>query len=356
MKAILSPTSIADFCQALIAKKIVVNRDYQRDDRIWSPYIRSYFIESILLEFPIPKIFLFVRYDLRTRTSIKEIVDGQQRSQALRAFYENRMRLSTRIETQEFQGKRYKDLDEEFQGKFLSYSLAIDEFSGVSEDEIRESFARMNVHNVTLNSEELRNAKYQGEFKIFILMLAKAFREPLIQVGLLSRRDVVRMADTRMIAEAAYIMDRGIRTTRPPEIDALYSSYEKEFPDQEAYASHMRRAFEFWYNSQLFEFEELNRKHIFYTFLAAIMELQNPGLISGKLTAVQNTIVAEIIASDATLAELNRDILISKSDEFTGEVADLSFGKFVEACATKTNVEDQKLIRYAYILSAIARL
>src|SRR5688572_30276408 len=124
MKATPAPISVTDFCQAMIADRIIVNRDYQRDDRVWSSYVRSYFIESILLEYPIPKIYLYVKYNIQTKVSTKEIVDGQQRSQALRAFYENKLRLSTRLEIEELRGKRYKDLPEALQGAFLSYSLS----------------------------------------------------------------------------------------------------------------------------------------------------------------------------------------------------------------------------------------
>lgn len=162
MLAVYSPMSVGDYCKSLNDGLITVNEEYQRNAGIWASYARSFFIESILLEYPIPKIFLYSKVDLRTRSTIKEIVDGQQRSHALQYFYNKRYKLSSKIETEELRGKNYNQLSEEFQSKFISYSLPIDEFRGVQPVEIQDSFRRMNASNVPLNDEEQRNAKFQG--------------------------------------------------------------------------------------------------------------------------------------------------------------------------------------------------
>jgi hypothetical protein len=78
MKANPSPMSVADYCEGMEAGRIVVNHDYQREQGIWSPFARSYFIESVMLGYPIPKLFLYTRFDLKTKKSTKEIVDGHR--------------------------------------------------------------------------------------------------------------------------------------------------------------------------------------------------------------------------------------------------------------------------------------
>ena len=83
MKANPSPMSVADYCHDYNNGKISVNDDYQRNVGLWTAQARSFFIESILLEFPIPKLYLHARLDLRSRQQVKEVVDGQQRTQAL---------------------------------------------------------------------------------------------------------------------------------------------------------------------------------------------------------------------------------------------------------------------------------
>jgi len=113
MKANSSPMSVADYCNAIRDKKIIVNQDYQRKDGLWNTPARSFFIESILLQYPIPKLFLYAKLDLRTRETIKEIVDGQQRSQALILFFEGKLSLSKSIDTEELRGLKYNRLSDE---------------------------------------------------------------------------------------------------------------------------------------------------------------------------------------------------------------------------------------------------
>jgi uncharacterized protein with ParB-like and HNH nuclease domain len=165
MKANAAPMSVADYCHDFNNKKIVVNDEYQRNVGLWTAQARSFFIESILLEYPIPKLYLHARLDLKSRQQIKEIVDGQQRSQALVSFFNGKQRLTKNIDTEELRGLNYNQLSDEWKSKFLSYSLPIDQFSGAPEDEVREAFRRMNANNVPLNDEEQRNARYQGPFK-----------------------------------------------------------------------------------------------------------------------------------------------------------------------------------------------
>ena len=212
MLAVYSPMSVGDYCEALNGGKITVNDDYQRNAGIWASYARSFFIESILLQYPIPKIFLYSKVDLRTRSTVKEIVDGQQRSHTLQNFYNRRFRLSSKIETEELRGKNYNQISEEYQSSFISYSLPIDEFRGVRPLEIQDSFRRMNSSNVPLNDEEQRNAKFQGPFKWFVQRVANRFSESLRAAGVLTRRDIIRMGDNRLYSEIIHTLLNGFVT------------------------------------------------------------------------------------------------------------------------------------------------
>lgn len=353
MKATAAPISVLDYCQAMLNNKIIVNRDYQRDDKVWSSYVRSYFIESILLEYPIPKIYLYVKYDLKTKTSVKEIVDGQQRSQALRAFYENELRLSRRLETSELQGKKYKDLSEELQSVFLSYSLSVDEFSNVGEEEIRESFARMNANNISLNAEELRNARFQGEFKQFVIRMSKIFRETFVLRQLVSKRDVIRMADTKMIADIVSIIDDGFITTRPVEIDDLYDRYDEKFLHEELYSEYLINTINEWDAKQYWQYEELNSKHAFYSIVAALIEIMYPGVVTAKADPHQLLELSEIERAGISMNSLNDSVRAAKAKEIDEEEQRIAYPEFAAACMAKTNVNREKFVRFAYFLAAL---
>ena len=79
MKLTTTTFTVAEYCDQMIAGSIIINSDYQRSPKVWPPAAKSYLIDSVLLGYPIPKLSLYQKTDLRSRKTIKEIVDGQQR-------------------------------------------------------------------------------------------------------------------------------------------------------------------------------------------------------------------------------------------------------------------------------------
>ena len=94
-----SPMAVADYCAAMDRLEIKSNDTYQRSSKVWPPAARSFLIESIILGFPLPKIFLFQNTDLTSKKTIKEIVDGQQRSKTIYDFFHNRLVISKTSES-----------------------------------------------------------------------------------------------------------------------------------------------------------------------------------------------------------------------------------------------------------------
>ncbi len=76
LQPVQSPMTIADYCAAMTRREISTNSEYQRSDKVWPPAARSFLIETILQGYPIPKIFLFQITDLKSKKTVKEIVDG----------------------------------------------------------------------------------------------------------------------------------------------------------------------------------------------------------------------------------------------------------------------------------------
>lgn len=344
MLAVYSPMSVGDYCKSLNDNIIVVNDEYQRNSGIWASYARSFFIESILLEYPIPKIFLYSKVDLKTRSTLKEIVDGQQRSHTLQNFYNKKFRLSSKIETEDLRGKNYNQLSEEYQSTFISYSLPIDEFRGVQPREIQESFRRMNASNVPLNDEEQRNAKYQGPFKWFIQRVSQKFSEALRGVGVLSRRDIIRMADTRLYAEIIHTIVNGFVTTKSPQIDAIYKRFNTTFVEEDQYFSYLEIALGQAIHAVADAERELQRGYMFQT-LALIFADRHFGLGLRQRAAD----VAPEVAAVLQLGAVDISILI---DGLRNPEAHAMLAEFVDS--TKgTNVARAKAVRYLYLDAAI---
>jgi len=344
MRAVYSPMSVGDYCKSLNDELIVVNEEYQRNAGIWASYAKSFFIESILLEYPIPKIFLYSKVDLKTRQSIKEIVDGQQRSHTLQNFYNKKFKLSNKIETQELRGKNYNQLSEEYQSAFLSYSLPIDEFRGVQPAEIQESFRRMNASNVPLNDEEQRNAKYQGPFKWFIQRISQKYSESLRSIGLLSRRDIIRMTDNRIYAEIIHTIDIGFVTTKANNIDALYRKYNTNFDDEDVYFDYIKYGIESILEGGFFHQRELMRGYMFQTLALALIDRHfRLGLMEKAIELVPD-VWEELDGRPIDLAILIDAIQAPEDHPELSEFVDSTKG---------TNVARAKAVRYLYLASAV---
>lgn len=344
MLANSSPMSVGDFCNDLRANKITINDDYQRNSGLWSSLAKSYFIESILLEFPIPKLFVYAKIDLKTKGTIKEIVDGQQRSGALRDFFNNKLRLSLKLDSEKFRGKRYSDLDDEDKSKFLGYSLPIDQFSGVEESEVREAFTRMNANNVPLNEEEQRNARFQGPFKWFVNSLCKEKRERFLKIGLFSKRDLIRMADFKLVADLAYLVEFGIHTTKRAQLDTIYKKYNSAFEREPEFRNMLSSSIDAYFALDAYQEPILAKAYMAYSIISVLLDhTYNLGLLD------QARNLAPALAAKLDASPVSRDDLVVALSDPEGSP---QLHDFLQT-STKTNVDTTRAIRMLYFDSAL---
>jgi hypothetical protein len=169
----------------LVTKGEIINirPEYQRRLR-WSNPQKSRLIESLLLNVPVPPIFLYeteggARY---------EVMDGQQRLNAIKEYLEGDFPLSGLQVLTPLNGLRYtrcpprikRALDRASLSAIVlllesdSELLSLSTFSVA--DVRRFVFDRLNTGGVKLNAQEIRNAIYPGEFNRAIVELA---RDPL---------------------------------------------------------------------------------------------------------------------------------------------------------------------------------
>ncbi|MBN8582649.1 MAG: DUF262 domain-containing protein [Anaerolineae bacterium] len=274
----ITPTSftIADYCQSMIRKEIIVNRDYQRSDKVWPAAARSFLIETILLGYPIPKLYLYQVTDLKSRKTIKHIVDGQQRSFTILDFYQNKFKLSRTSELDDLKGKGFEDLPVEYQQKFIDYAVPVDLFVSATEEEIREVFRRMNSYTVPLNAEEKRHSQWQGEFKWFIYKLSKKYDQPFINIGVFNDKQLIRMSDAKLFSEITHAFLNGITTTTSPNLDKLYKDYDDDFPQSKSIEKRISQSINTILGWDELHNTALMRPHLFYALILAVSHIQNP--------------------------------------------------------------------------------
>ena len=139
-----------------------LNPEYQRYDGIWSTSNKSLFIESILLNIPIPSIYLS-----EDNKGTLIVIDGRQRLSTLFDFMNDKFKLTGLKVLDKLNGKKYSKLV----GDLSKYKTKIEDRSlhiaklryGTDETFIIETFERVNTKGAKLNAQEIRNAVHQGQ-------------------------------------------------------------------------------------------------------------------------------------------------------------------------------------------------
>ncbi|MCL4180639.1 MAG: DUF262 domain-containing protein [Verrucomicrobia bacterium] len=154
-------------------KWINIRPEYQRR-LVWDRAKKSRFVESLLMNVPVPPVFLF-EWELNRY----EVMDGQQRLNAIVEFYENRFALSGLEKWTVLHGRKYADCPPTIQRgldrRRISAIVLLAEsapFGKGKEDIRRIVFQRLNTGGLSLKPQELRNSLYSGPFNDLLIELA----------------------------------------------------------------------------------------------------------------------------------------------------------------------------------------
>lgn len=338
--------TIADYCSAFDRNEVQIDRTYQRSPEVWPLPARSYLIETILKGFPIPKLALHQVTDLKSRQTTKFVVDGQQRSLAIVAFYKNQLRLSRTIELTEGANRTYAQLSPELQETFLGYILQFDQFEASTEEDVREYFRRINSFTAPLNAEEQRHARFQGAMKWFVYSLTERYGETFVNLGAIPKRSVVRMADAKFIAEIIHALKYGVSTTSKRSLDAMYKAFDRgdEVPEEAALRAAMDGAVD-----QVLRWDEVRetpllRTHTFYSLILGLILVQKrwPTL---RYIDVELPEVGVLDGAQQNLLRLAA--AVDDPDVFE------DYREFTSATAEKTNVKSQRETRIRWLARAL---
>ena len=152
------------------------NPVYQRESAVWSPEKRKLFIDSIINNYDIPKIYF---HDLRKEKTLKQfaIIDGKQRLKAISDFLSDYLHLDKDFKRSKHSkflsaipGIKFSQLDKSDRERFKSILLPIVFVENADEDDIEDLFFRLN-NGEPLNAAEKRNAR-GGEMNTLIRLIA----------------------------------------------------------------------------------------------------------------------------------------------------------------------------------------
>jgi hypothetical protein len=296
-----SSLTIADLCDQLKTSSIIVNHTYQRTAKVWPQSAKSYLIDTILSGYPVPKIALYQKLDLTNRRTVREIVDGQQRTKTILDFYNDKLKITGKSV---FSGKYYSQLEETYQRKFLEYALSVDVFVGATENDIRQVFRRMNSYTVPLNPEEKRHATFQGKFKWFIVDLIERYTGPLKQMGVLTEANISRMQDAKLFSEIIYSIECGIDHAQDKKLDRLYELFDKEFQCESDISIKIESVMSSIVEISEIHSTELMKPYNFYSLFLAVYHSKFIVPTLNELAPVKNEIASISNASRSRLVDL----------------------------------------------------
>lgn len=176
--------SINDLLELRRNKMLVANAEYQRG-AVWSSVQQKKLIDSVLRGYPLPMIYLHhIKKTVAGMTREDfEIIDGQQRMNALSDFAEGAYKLFDPIaddakarfpnflkkEPCPWGRKDFPSLPKELKEQFLATPIAVAKISSGNENEVRDLFVRLQS-GLPLNAQETRDAQ-PGQFTEYVLAL-----------------------------------------------------------------------------------------------------------------------------------------------------------------------------------------
>ncbi|HHK41487.1 MAG TPA: DUF262 domain-containing protein [Planctomycetaceae bacterium] len=222
---------------------------FQRES-VWSQKAKSFFIDTIIRGYPIPIVFLQDRTDLRTGEATRRVIDGQQRLRTVLAFVDpgclgDDLRdedhfLISRAHNPSLAGKRFAELSDNIQERILNFEFSVHILPSTTPTAVLlEIFARMNATGVKANEQELRNARYHGEFKQFCYRYAYEHTDQWLKWRLFDRKQLARMKEVEFTSELVLALLNGPGGKSQVAIDRAYKTYDDAFPHADEARRHL---------------------------------------------------------------------------------------------------------------------
>lgn len=161
------PRTIGQIVEMLEYNEII-RPQYQRSPDLWNAKKKSRFIESLMLNLPIPLFYFDEGEDKKWR-----VIDGLQRVSTLEQFILADKGVLSSIKTPfklvdlefrvEFNGCSWADLPKDVQRRILTNQITINLIGKGTPDPVKYNiFSRINQGSVVLNPQEIRTALFQG--------------------------------------------------------------------------------------------------------------------------------------------------------------------------------------------------
>jgi Protein of unknown function DUF262 len=328
MKHSSCPQSLSWFQEHYKAGRLVLRPPFQRKP-VWTDKQRGFLIESVLMDIPIPEVYVQVT---QADDGVEQygVVDGQQRLRTILQFIgierdqdqegedANRFALVSLPDTSVYKGKTFADVVGEERKKFFQYQICVRLLYTDDRRVVEDVFKRLNKYTLPLKAQELRNATYHGPFAKISEKLADD--EYWAVNRIVSPAAIRRMADIEMMSELLIGLLHGPQGGSAAIINdyyELYETFEDEFPEQ----NRIKRLFDKTFETIKFLFPEIEdtsrwgNRADYYSLFVALGELlvdhilpknqQKP--LSQKLSEFAAEVDRRLERPNAGTSELSRN-------------------------------------------------
>lgn len=153
---------------------LIISPDFQRK-LVWKKQHKFHFIDTILMNFPFPEVYVAsAEMDLDNITASEIVVDGQQRLSTIVDYIKARGDFKTQNRV-----KRFEELTIDEKKLFLNYLVSVRDLKNLDPEIVKEIFMRINNTEYSLNAIEKLNAQYgDSEFVVFCKQLVDADFKP----------------------------------------------------------------------------------------------------------------------------------------------------------------------------------
>ena len=226
--------TVSNFYEQYQLGKYRFDPPYQRDMNVWDIEQKSFLLDTIFKNFPIPPIFLEQKIDSDTGITNYDVIDGKQRLSTIIGFINNEIPLPKEFGNDIYgnniiNGLSFNEIkkiakeDDEIKtlvSDFWAYSISVEYIENPDYKIVDSIFDRLNREGSRLNAQELRKAQYYDTLLYNDII---SYRNDEYMTKLTYKLNKNRMEDVGFITEL-YIMtvENTIFDGNENEIDKVF--------------------------------------------------------------------------------------------------------------------------------------
>jgi hypothetical protein len=211
-------------------KLLDLDPPYQRRS-VWNQAFKDYFVDTVLLGYPSPAIFLFEEITDDGR-SVYHVVDGKQRLTTLFEFVADKFPAPEESKVARLRGQYFSKMD--IKKDVWGYQFLVEYIPTNDESIIDAIFDRLNRNVAKLSPQELRHAKYDGAFmtasETLGLWMEAKLPKNFPRIAAQSRR---QMKDVEFVGLLLLLIEEGPKGYSQSDLDKAYSDRDSDWEGNE---------------------------------------------------------------------------------------------------------------------------